>query len=341
LQENHRQQAEIKARMDLINVTSLITESDLNGNFIYVNDKFCEISKYTRDELIGKSQNIIAHPELPKNITQELAETLAQGKIYKNTIPCKAKDGSTFYVETIIGPVLGDNAKPIKFLNVLNDITESYKQSIEVKTQANKIDKIITTLPDSLITSNNNGNILTANPAFLNLANCTIDTLPKNITEVLPILKLDKIETNKKYRQKFATIDKQTKMVNLVMQKLTEGDVDNLVFILSDITDAIKKDQELIVTLENLQQEKVKMQSQEEEMRQNMEEMASTQEEMMKIQDALTIKNNEVNDEKSKMTQIMVDHKNKVDEFASEIEMLSVQLKMKDKQIEDLKNNTK
>ena len=103
---------ELKVRQDIMNVTSIVSEADKKGDILSCNDKYTEISKYDREELIGKGHNITRHPDMPKAVFKEMWNTIGHGKIFRGVVKNRAKDGTPYYVDAVIAPILGDNGKP-------------------------------------------------------------------------------------------------------------------------------------------------------------------------------------------------------------------------------------
>jgi PAS domain S-box-containing protein len=125
---------DLETRTNIINKTTLVTESDLYGNMTYVNEKFCQVSKYTKEECIGKPHSMLRHPDNPKSLFKELWETIKSGKIFQGTYPNRAKDGSTYWVEATIAPVFNEKNEIIKYIGVRYDVTESMKQTSQTQT---------------------------------------------------------------------------------------------------------------------------------------------------------------------------------------------------------------
>lgn len=130
---------ELKARMDQINVACVVSESDLKGEIIYVNDLLCEVSQYSREECIGQPHSMFRHPDMPKSVFKELWATIGKGKIFRGVIKNRKKDGSPYWVDAMIAPVLGANGKPIKYLGVRYVITEQVLKQQELEGQINAI----------------------------------------------------------------------------------------------------------------------------------------------------------------------------------------------------------
>ena len=104
---------ELKVRTDIMNLTSIVSEADLKGDIVSINEKFLEVSQYSRDELIGKPHNTTRHPDMPKETFKKVWSTIGHGDIFRGVIKNRAKDGTPYYVDAVIAPILGKNGKPL------------------------------------------------------------------------------------------------------------------------------------------------------------------------------------------------------------------------------------
>ena len=102
-------EAELKVRTDIMNVTSIVSEADKKGDIISINDKFIEVSKYSRSELIGQPHSTTRHPDMPKETFKQLWSTIGRGDTFRGVIKNRAKDGTPYYVDAVVAPILGDN----------------------------------------------------------------------------------------------------------------------------------------------------------------------------------------------------------------------------------------
>jgi len=126
-------EGELKVRTAIMDVTCIVSEADKKGDILTVNDKFCEVSKYSKDELIGQPHNTTRHPDMPKETFKKLWQTIGRGEMFRGMIKNRAKDGTPYYVDAVIAPILGANGKPEKYLGVRYDITDA-----EIERQTNK-----------------------------------------------------------------------------------------------------------------------------------------------------------------------------------------------------------
>jgi len=111
----------------------LVAITDENGNITYVNKKFCEISKYSRKELIGQNHRILKSGYHPPQFYQGMWKAISSGKTWEGVIKNKAKDGTFYWVKTVIVPIFDQTRKITEYVSIRTEITE--QKNVEQKLQ--------------------------------------------------------------------------------------------------------------------------------------------------------------------------------------------------------------
>lgn len=124
IDESKRLQQEFADREGVFTLTTILSEADLHGNILMVNDKLCKVSKYSRNELIGKPHNIFRHPDMPKELFANFWNTIQSGQVFKGIIKNRAKDGSHYWVDATIVPFKDEHGNVVKYIGARYHITD-------------------------------------------------------------------------------------------------------------------------------------------------------------------------------------------------------------------------
>lgn len=116
-----------------VDSSSIFSKTDPFGTITYVNEEFCRLSKYTSEELIGKPHSIVRHPSTPKKMFKDVWDHINAGKPWKGVLKNLAKDGSEYYVNATIIPILDDDGSILEILGIRYDITELYAKDQIIK----------------------------------------------------------------------------------------------------------------------------------------------------------------------------------------------------------------
>ena len=135
----------------------IVSVTDVKGNILYVNDRFCSISGYEREELIGKNHRLIKSSEHSADFYQLLWRTIGQGHVWHGEVCNTAKNGSNYWVSATIVPFLNDQGKPFKYVSIRTDIT--LQKILEREFQKNQqfLESITETLGEAIYVEDASG----------------------------------------------------------------------------------------------------------------------------------------------------------------------------------------
>jgi len=149
LDETEKQRAEAEALVRELDIQkyaldqhSIVAITDVTGKIIYANDKFAEISKYSHDEIIGQDHRMLNSGYHPKEFIRDLWVTIANGKVWHGEVKNRAKDGSLYWVDTTIVPILNEKGKPERYLAIRTDVTQRKNDEIQREKRAEELQSV-------------------------------------------------------------------------------------------------------------------------------------------------------------------------------------------------------
>jgi diguanylate cyclase (GGDEF)-like protein/PAS domain S-box-containing protein len=201
----NKELTDIKLALD---ASTIIAITDHQGTIMSINDKFCELSKYNEEELIGQNHRILNSGYHSKDFFRDMWKTIGSGQIWKGEIQNKAKDGSLYWVDTTIVPFLNDKGKPYQYVSIRTDITQRVKMERDLQEAMKK--ELISTQrelqenqqyyqslfehsQDAVITYDMNRTIINMNPRAEELFGYTSSILHDNSTEALIVKEYQEI----------------------------------------------------------------------------------------------------------------------------------------------------
>ena len=264
----------LKEYKSAIDQSTIISKTTPQGIITYVNDQFCKISGYTSEELIGKPHNIVRHPEMSKEIFHELWETIKKKRRWHGVVKNRKKDGSPYWVDAYIHPILNGQGDVQEFIAIRYDVTPLYimKENLRKSLQIsdNNLDQIshiskqyesIINETSSVVRVNPEGKVLFVNQRFCELSGYSKKEIlgtsvnqmyAKDIDQELLASLWDRVKQGLIWKGMLKNQRKDGSIywvkATVVPIKDTQGTITEYMSIRSDITEVIKLHEEIEAT---------------------------------------------------------------------------------------------
>ncbi|MGC3991416.1 MAG: PAS domain S-box protein [Chthoniobacteraceae bacterium] len=203
--ESKRAKAKIEAStreiLDLrfaLDQHAIVEVTDAEGKITFVNDKFCTISGYAREELIGRDHRLVNSGYHPKAFIRNLWETISQGQVWHGEIKNRAKGGSDYWVNTTIVPFLDADGKPHHYIAVRADITAHKEAEAALRSSESRYRSLFEHAPDGILICDPQGDFMDMNASFCEMLqysreemihrNAAELVIPEEAAQVIPCI---------------------------------------------------------------------------------------------------------------------------------------------------------
>ena len=239
-----------------IDQSIIVAATNVRGQILYVNDKFCEISQYSRNELVGKTHRILNSGYHEKRFFQDMWNTIKNGGVWEGNIRNRAKDGSYYWVKSTIVPLCNENNEPYMFIALRTDITKG-KESEErlVKALKNDFNMVMSTVHNFVfkVTKDGSGQFIYLfgdGKLALQLGLDTSHIYQKSPRDVFPDELVDLVEKNyqKSYMGQTVTYDYSffgRHVLTTLSPIYVNGEIESLIGCSNDISELNRAKEEV------------------------------------------------------------------------------------------------
>ena len=142
---------------------AIVSVTDVSGTIVSVNGKFCEISGYNQEDLIGKNHRMLKSGRHERAFYDAMWQTISSGNIWQGEVCNRRKNGKEYWVEATIVPILDDHGLPYQYVSVRTEITHL----IEVEESLKKHQRAMESSADGMAITNADGKYIYVNPAHV------------------------------------------------------------------------------------------------------------------------------------------------------------------------------
>lgn len=143
---------------------AIVSITDARGNLIYANDKFCQISHYSREELLGQNHRVVNSRLHSKEFFANMWGTISQGRVWHGDIRNRAKDGSYYWTSATIVPFLDTEKVPYQYISIRTDITQERLLTDQIESSKRLLQNVMNTLGEGVYTLDADGKCNFVNP---------------------------------------------------------------------------------------------------------------------------------------------------------------------------------
>ncbi|NEP42764.1 MAG: diguanylate cyclase, partial [Okeania sp. SIO2H7] len=170
---------ELEHLKSALDKTAIVAIANEKGIINYVNDKFCEISGYYKEELIGQNYNLLNSAYHPQEFFEDLWLTISSGKVWQGEIRDRKKNGSYYWVNTTIVPFLDENNKPWQYLSIQFEITKRKEAEIALIENLNRYQNLVNSSPEGVFITDSKGQFIEANKRWYEMTGISLEEAQK------------------------------------------------------------------------------------------------------------------------------------------------------------------
>ncbi len=161
---------ELEQQKAALDEHAIVSIADTNGNITYVNEKFCEISGYRSDELVGRNHRIIKSDRHPSLFYEEMWNTISRGEVWHGEVCNRKKGGEEYWVHSTIVPFVDERGQPYQYVSIRTDITAMKAAKLAIAAHESELSSILDSVPALIWYKDRDGRIVRANRAAAALA---------------------------------------------------------------------------------------------------------------------------------------------------------------------------
>jgi two-component system sensor histidine kinase/response regulator len=148
---------EMTWQLSVVDQHAIVSITDLAGRILYVNDKFCAISGYRRDELLGNTHRIVKSDEHPPEFFATLWQTITRGETWHGQVKNRCKNGTFYWVSATVSPILGAHGRPVRYISIRTDITVQKQMELENRRRHRFFQAVTEAMGEGMYTLDANG----------------------------------------------------------------------------------------------------------------------------------------------------------------------------------------
>ncbi len=186
--ESEHGKRELENQKFALDQHAIVSTTDTTGTILYANDRFCEISGYTREELIGANHRIVSSAEHPAEFFRNMWDTISQGRVWRGEICSRARGGNLYWVDATIVPLLDAFGIPERYIAIRTDITDRKRMEVQLSEQLHLVEELIEAIPIPVYLKDTEGRYIRLNRAFEQLFRISRETfIGRTLHDLLPV----------------------------------------------------------------------------------------------------------------------------------------------------------